>query len=118
MASNMGDIWTVLGEAFDSQAATQASIEAVVVKAAEEREAGLLYLCRNISLSIYPPSLPPSSLPAPLSSSLSPPLQPLSSSLSPPLQPPSPPPSPPPLPPRPPASLSSAAFTLIAGKFA
>jgi len=33
----MGDIWTVLGEAFDRQAATQASIEAVVVKAAEER---------------------------------------------------------------------------------
>jgi hypothetical protein len=36
----MGDIWTALGEAFDRQAATQASIEAVVVKAAEEREAG------------------------------------------------------------------------------
>ena len=38
----MGDIcldsvWTALGEAFDRQAATQASIEAVVVKAAEER---------------------------------------------------------------------------------
>ena len=35
----MGDIWTALGEAFDRQAATQASIEAAVVKAAEEREA-------------------------------------------------------------------------------
>jgi hypothetical protein len=43
-AGGMGDIcldsvWTALGEAFDRQAATQASIEAVVVKAAEEREA-------------------------------------------------------------------------------
>ena len=34
----MGDIWTALGKALDRQAATQASIDAVEVKAAEERE--------------------------------------------------------------------------------
>ena len=33
----MGDIWTALGKALDRQAATQASIDAVEVKAAEER---------------------------------------------------------------------------------
>ena len=35
----MGDIWTDLGKALVRQAATQASIDAVVVKAAEERNA-------------------------------------------------------------------------------
>ena len=38
-AGGMGDIWTDLGKALVRQAATQASIDAVVVKAAEERNA-------------------------------------------------------------------------------